>query len=92
VCMFSERLQIVVTPEQRRRLTATARRRGMSVSALVREAIDARVGQAPRETRLRAVAEMAATKGGRFLTVEEMERIVDDEREANFPLAPRRRR
>ena len=35
-----ERLQILVTPEQRRRLLAVAQARGKPVTALVREAID----------------------------------------------------
>jgi predicted DNA-binding protein len=35
-----ERLQILVTPEQRRRLQAVARERGEPVTSLVREAID----------------------------------------------------
>jgi hypothetical protein len=35
-----ERLQILVTPEQRRRLAAVAQARGEPVTALVREAIE----------------------------------------------------
>lgn len=89
--MYSERMQILLSPEQRRRLKAEAKRRGTSVGSLVREAIDARfAGKFTREERIRAVEEIAKVKGGRFLTVDEMERIVDEEREANFPLVRRR--
>lgn len=35
-----ERLQILVTPEQRRRLQAVARERGEAVTALIRAAIE----------------------------------------------------
>lgn len=38
--MLTERLQILVDPERRRRLEAEATARGTSVGALVREAID----------------------------------------------------
>lgn len=88
--MFSERLQILLSREQRRRLEAEAKRRRASVGSLVREAIDARFGaKFSRAERIRAVEEISRMEGGRSLTVEEMERIVDEEREANF--APRRR-
>jgi predicted nucleic acid-binding protein len=39
--MPSTRTQIYLTPEQRRRLDAIARRQDMSLAALVREAVDA---------------------------------------------------
>lgn len=38
--MLSERLQVLVDPERRRRLEQEASARGTSVGALVREAID----------------------------------------------------
>lgn len=38
--MYSERLQVLIAPEQRRRLEAAAAERGASVAVLVREAID----------------------------------------------------
>src|ERR1700736_293743 len=47
VCMLNERLQILIRPDQRRRLEAEARRRGTSVAALVREAVDSRFGPVP---------------------------------------------
>lgn len=40
MCMFTERLQILVDRDRRRRLEDEAAARGTSVGALVREAID----------------------------------------------------
>lgn len=83
--MLSQRLQILISPDQHRRLEAEAQRRGSSVAMVVREAIDERVGKVTREDRIRAVEEIAAMKG-RYLTVEEIEAIIAEERERNFPL------
>jgi predicted DNA-binding protein len=79
--MLTERLQVLISPEQRRRLEVEAQRRGTSVATVVREAIDDRFGKITPEDRRRAVEEIAAMRG-RYLTVEEMERIIDEEREA----------
>jgi predicted transcriptional regulator len=82
--MLSERLQILVTPEQRRRLQSEARDRGASVGGLVREAIDARYGGFSREERIQAVEEMARAEGGRFVSPDELNRIVEEERDEEF--------
>jgi hypothetical protein len=74
-----ERLQILVTSEQRRRLLVIAGERGEAVTALVRKAIDAAY-PAPVD----AAARQAAAR--RFLdrqlgppiSVEEMDAILDD--------------
>ena len=80
--MFSERLQILVTPDQRRRLEQEARSRGASVGGLIREAIDARFGGVSQEERIRAYEEIASMRGGRDLPPEELDRIIEEEREA----------
>ena len=77
--MLNERLQILVTREQRRRLEEEARRTESSVGALVREAIDARYGSAAVEERLRAVAAIAALEGV-YLSQEELDAAIGDER------------
>lgn len=77
--MLSERLQILVTPEQRRRLEEEAERRGVSVGGLIREAVEAHLGTVAREDRLRALDSIRAMRG-RFLTVEELEGLVEEER------------
>jgi hypothetical protein len=79
--MLNERLQILITKEQRRRLEAEARRRGTSVASVIRDAIDSQLGVVTREQRLRAVDEIAAMSGGRFLPPDELNAIVDEERE-----------
>ena len=77
--MINERLQILVTSEQRRRLEEEALRRGASVASLIREAIDARFGAVTRADRLRALQEIHALNG-RFLPPEELDRLVVEER------------
>ncbi len=81
MCMLTERLQVLLSRAQRHRLAAEARRRRMSVGALIREAVDARLHSLPLEKRRRAVAEIKAMSGGRFLSVRTLERIVEEERE-----------
>jgi len=79
VCMFSERLQILVSPEQRRRMEAEAGRRGTSVAALIREAVDEYLGAIPPDRRIRAVEEIGGMRGG-FLSPAQLERLVEEER------------
>lgn len=80
-CMYSERLQILVSPEQRRRLEAEARRQGVSMSAVVRDVIDKQYGVVTREERIRAFEGIQAMQGGKFIAPEELDRIVEEERE-----------
>ncbi len=78
--MYSERLQILLAPVQRKRLEAEARRRNVSVASLVREAIDARFGGVPPEERARAVEEIQRL-AGRFLPPEALDRLAESERD-----------
>jgi predicted DNA-binding protein len=87
--MITERVQILLTPEQRRRLEDEARRQARSVASLVREAIDARFGTVSRQERLAAVEAIATMSGGRYLTPEQINRAVEEEREAIPPDGPR---
>ena len=77
--MYSERLQILVSPEQRRMLEAEARRRGVSVAALIRDAVEERLGVVDRETREEAVAEIREMRGT-YVPPDELNRIVEEER------------
>jgi len=86
--MYTERLQVLVSADQRRRLEAEAERRGSSVATVVRDAIDASLSQPSREERIRAIDAIKAMKG-KHLSVEEIEAIVDEERDSNFPLVTR---
>ena len=89
--MFTERMQVLLSREQRRRLEAEAKRRRSSVGALIREAIDTRGAGATPEERSRAIAEIKGMRGGRFLSPRALERVVDEERE-RLPGRARRRR
>jgi len=81
--MLTERLQILVRPEQRRRLEAEARRRQTSVGALVREAVDAKFAGPTREQRIKAVQEIRAMNvNGLFYSPQELNRILEEEFEA----------
>jgi hypothetical protein len=88
--MFNERLQLLISPEQRRRLEAEARRRDASIASVIREAIDLHLGTVDRSARLRALEELRAMRGGPFLSPEELNREVAAEREQQFdlPTAP----
>ena len=91
--MFDQRLQLLVSKEQRRRLEAAAREQRKSVGQLIREAIDARYGSVTREDRVRAAREIVTATGGRYLTPDALNEIVSDERLSNFPhIRPGRRR
>lgn len=80
--MFSERLQILVSPEQRTRWEAEASRRGTSMAALIRESVDREIGSVDRGDREEAVEVIGALRG-RFLTADELDRLVDEERSAS---------
>lgn len=81
--MLSERLQILVTPEQRERLESEARSQGSSVGGLVRAAIDARLGGASQDEKLRALERIKAMKG-EYLPPDELDRVADAERAKRF--------
>ncbi len=79
--MLKERLQVLVSRDQRRRLESEAQRRGLSVGGLIREAVDAHLGHVGEAERLEALEGLRAASG-RFLSPEELNRIVDEERDA----------
>lgn len=76
--MLSERLQILVSPEQRRRLEDEAVRRGTSVAGVVREAVDAQLDTVSREDRIRAVEEIAAMRA-EYLPPDELSRVIEEQ-------------
>ena len=88
--MLSERLQILVSREQRRRLEREAKRRGTSVGSLIREAVDARFGAVTTDERLRALDDIRAMHG-RFLPPDELNRIAASERDRDEALGEQRR-
>ena len=62
MCMFSERTQVLLSPEQLARLKRIATREGKSVGAVMRDAIDAFVERGPdsRQAAARAINTMNA--------------------------------
>jgi predicted DNA-binding protein len=78
--MFSERLQILISKEQRRRLESEAKRRDASVASVIREAIDAQLGGIGRDDRLGAVERIAAMRGAPSLPPEELRRAIAEAR------------
>lgn len=68
--MLDQRLQILVTSDQRRRLEHEARRRGTSVGRVVRDAVDAQLGGVTREERQAAFEAIVAMRA-RFLSPED---------------------
>jgi hypothetical protein len=83
--MLTQRLQILVTPRQKRCLEAEAKTRGESVGELVREAIDARYGETTREERMAAVERMRAGPKIPYISPEEINRAHEEEIEEEYP-------
>ncbi|MCI0634883.1 MAG: antitoxin [Actinobacteria bacterium] len=76
--MLSERLQILISAEQRKRWEAEAARRGTSVAGLIREAVDRDLGVLEGERGEAVDAIRAMT--GRFLPPGELDRLIEEER------------
>lgn len=75
--MYTERLQILVSKEQRRRLEREARRRKSSVASVIRDAVEAELGGTSRQDRLQAVEVISRLRGTPYLPPEELEREID---------------
>jgi len=58
--MFERRLQILLDDDRYRRISALAERRGVSVAAVIREAIDRTVPHGADEARSAALARLLA--------------------------------
>src|SRR5258708_857680 len=78
--MLTERLQILIRPDQRKRLEAEARKRKTSVAAVVREAVDLRFNAVTPEDRRRALDELRQMHA-QFVSPEELNRMVEEERD-----------
>ena len=75
--MLSERLQILVSPEQKRRLEVEAAAQGISVGGVVRAAVDSRYRRVPRAQRLTAVEEIRSMRANLPEDPATLERIMD---------------
>jgi len=92
ISMLSERLQILVSPEQRRRLEAEARATKTSVGRVIRDAIDARYGSHERSGRLEALSAIREMRA-EFVPAADLDRLAEGERDdaEDAMLAHRRR-
>ncbi|MHB8619000.1 MAG: hypothetical protein ACYDAG_05395 [Chloroflexota bacterium] len=90
--MLTERLQVLISTDQRRRLEGEAKRRGTSVATLIREAVDAQYGGVTRQERLRAVQGIRRMRGS-YLSPDALNRLVEQERDVSVQAsaAPRGR-
>jgi len=77
--MVMERLQILVTSQQRELLERRARDRGVAVAALVREAIDAHVLKRTLEERMAAVARLEAMPRVKVPPPEDLRELIDSQ-------------
>ncbi len=85
--MLNQRLQVLVSSDQRRRLEREAHRQGTSVANVIREAVDAQLGSATWDER-RAALDGIRMLHGVFAAPEELNRLVEQERETSLdPLA-----
>lgn len=75
--MFTERLQILVSKEQRQRLEREAKRRQSSVASVIRDAVEAELGGTSRQDRMQAVEAISHLRGTPYLPPEELEREID---------------
>ncbi|HEY7961103.1 MAG TPA: hypothetical protein VID29_04190 [Solirubrobacteraceae bacterium] len=91
--MLTERLQILVSPEQKQRLEAEARARGESVGGLVRDAIDEQYGGRrftfSDEERTAALERTRSASTIPFIAPDALDRIagreIEDEHPELFP-------
>ena len=74
--MYSERLQVLLTPHQRRYLQQEAKRRGISVTALIREAVNEHLGVVPERDRKRAYRSIVDRQAV-FLPPDQLDELVE---------------
>jgi len=78
--MLKERMQILISTEQRRRLEREAQRRGTSVASVIRDAVDAQLGGVTPDDRRAALEEIRAMRA-QFIPPDELDRLAEGERE-----------
>lgn len=87
--MYAERLQLLLTKEQRQRLDEEARRSGSSVAALVREAIDRHFKPTTADQR-RDAARLLLERRVEFVAPDELRELVDSRFDDEIPRVERR--
>jgi hypothetical protein len=87
--MLKERMQILVSADQRRRLEREAQRRGTSVASVIRDAVDAQLGGVTVDDRRAALEGIRAMRGS-AASPEELNRLVEAERDAQLDAIAKR--
>lgn len=82
--MYSERLQILVSKEQRQRLEREAKRRGASVASVIRDAVEVELGGSSREKRLAAVEAIRQMPSVPAPPPDELERLIAESHDAEI--------
>lgn len=72
-----QRMQILISPEQRQRLQEEAQARDTSVASLIREAIDERFGRLPTREERMAAARRITRRRVRLPAPAELEEMID---------------
>jgi hypothetical protein len=92
--MYNERIQLLASKEQRGRWEREARRRDVSLSSMIRDAVDAQLGGISREDKIAAAEAIAAIEGLPPISVEELQRLLeeayDEEVMRGIPMEPPR--
>lgn len=84
MCMYSERTQVLLSPEQLERVKRIARREGTSVGAVIRDAVDA-FTWAPPDRRQQALEHMLSMDGGPVDDWEVMKAQIEESRYPPLP-------
>jgi hypothetical protein len=82
--MYTERLQILVSKDQRRRLEREAKRRNSSVASVIRDAVDAELGRRSRQDKLEAVEAIRRMPKMPEMSVEDLLRLIKEARDEQF--------
>lgn len=74
--MYTQRLQILLSQQQRRRLELEAKRRGLPVAAVVREALDAHAERVSPERRTLAMERLSGRHAA-FVPIDELNALLE---------------
>jgi hypothetical protein len=84
MCMFTQRTQVLLSPEQLERVKRIAKREGTSVGAVIRDAVDA-FTWSPPDRRRAAIDHMLSLDGG---PVDDWEVMKAQMLESRYPPLP----
>jgi hypothetical protein len=90
--MYNERIQLLASKEQRQRWEREARRLGISLSSLIRDAVDTQLEGISRADKIAAAEAIAAMPLGPAISPEELRRMLieghDEQIMRGIPMEP----